>query len=789
MNNKQLKDLFQGITLALLVYITVSGAVTLLVAPAYAQSAPVFSATLIASTGNPVRRQYASIIVANMRSVGIDAKLFYVNFDVLDNRLFFVSTKQGNSFDKGGYDIGFLGWGPTSPVPDFRANFDGRPAYWAPSGSNYALYNSSELNAVFDKLYGSIDQQTQLDLTHKAQEIVFRDKPYNYIYEPLDFIPRDSKWTAWGGRNTYSPVTFPDVQHWAGGDQLTLAEASNIFPDNTLNPAATASSNSFYALYVYGVICNSGVGLQDIDTRTLDFYPALATNITHSDDLLDWTIRIRPNVLWQSGVEVTADDFVFTQYALSNSATASVSLGSNIQYLGNYVTFTFLNGTSRVDDNSAGGAKTVGWWKSLDRYTFQFHMPAVYGFTGHTYAALSPLPMHILEPYPFSTWDQIPYSTASEPFTYHWNAIRYGAGFKGDGTYTAVGPVGAGPYYLDSYDFTANVATLKKFTHYWNASGLEALGQFTVDTYKVAWIESKDAAIAALKNGEVNVLDYNYNLGRDKPTLDSITGVNTIVIPDLGWQEMAFNMMNPVFGTGVDTPAGRSDPAKAADAARHVRTAISHMIPRDLIIRDLLANTGKPLASWIGPGWGTWSDTTLTPDSYDLSEAASELQAAGYSVTVQPPPPIALSGTPLLGMSTTVSGTGDMSREIIVVQQSSDGGNTWTPVSATVADSSGRYTVSVPGPPAFGTTWLRANFTGYALNETLAQKPLTVALVNQYISNGDTVGSRSLIAPKISDSITVTSTTNDALAILTIVISLAVVSALVMRTRKKGTAK
>jgi len=778
---KELKDIFQGIALALLVYMTFSSAVPLLVAPAYAQAAPLFSATLIASTGNPVRRQYASIIASNMRSVGINAKLFYVNFDVLANRLFFVSAKQGSSFDQGGYDIGFIGWGFTSPVPDFRSNFDGRPAYMAPAGNNYALYNSPELNAVWDQLYASTDVNVQKQLTDKAQEIVFRDKPYNYVYEITDVIPRGQQWTAWGSKDVYNVVTFPDVQHWADGNKLTFAEASNIFPDNTLNPASTATSNSFYALYVYGAIMYSGAGLQDIDARTLTFYPALASNVTNSADNLDWTIHIRPGVLWQSGAEVTADDFVFTQAALTNPKTASVVLGSNIQYLGNVVDFTYTDGTKVTDDNSAGAATvTHGWWKAIDKYTFQFHLPSVYAFTGQVYAAFSPFPKHILEQFPVDTWDSIPFSTASKPVTYTWDKNKYG----GSGTYTATGPVGAGPYYLDHYDFTRNLAVLKKFPQYWNVTGLQALGQFTVDTYQVVWIESKDAALAALKNGEVDVLDNNYQLTRDVPTLQQM-GAQIIRNPELGWQEMGFNMQNPVFGTGTDTPAGKSDPSKAAEAARHMRTAISHLIPRERIVRDLLAGGAEPLASWLGPGWGLWYDPNLKPDTFDINAAADELRAAGYTVNVQPPAPIALSGTPFLGMSVAVSGYSQISREMVVIHQSTDAGKSWTPVAATVADNSSRYELSVQGPPAFGSVWYRANFTGYALNETLAMKPLTPDLVNQYINEGATVGAMPLIAGKLSDPITVSSTTNDALVIVAIIIVILVIGALVRRGRKK----
>jgi len=787
MNNTQLKEILQGIALALLVYVTMSSVIPLLVAPAYAQSAPIFSATMIASTGNPVRRQYASIIAANLRSVGIDARLFYVNFDVLANRLFFSSAKQGSSFDQGGYDIGFIGWGFTSPVPDFRTNFDGRPAYLAPAGQNYALYNSAELNAVFDQLYTTADPAVQKQLTDKAQEIVFKDKPYNYIVDPVDPIPINSKWSIWGTtgpKAAFNEVRFPDVEHWSGGNQLTFAEVSNVFPDNNLNPINTPSSNSFYAAYIWFQICSSSVGLQDIDARTLLFYPGLATSISHTPDLLTWNITLRQGAMFADGVEITADDFLYTMYLQTNAKANSVGLGSNIQYLGNYVTFNLSDGTSLVDDNSAGAAKTVGTWTATGKYSFTFTTAVPYAFTGQVYAAFSPLPKHILEQIPVDQIDSSDYSTAAKPHTYTWDTKKYG----GTGTYTGDGPVCAGPYVLDNYDFTANVATLKKNPNFWNATGLQAMGQYTVDTYKVAWIESKDAAIASLKNGEVDILDPYYSLAKDVPTIQSIPNIYIVNFAELGWQEQGFNMMNPVFGTGTATPAGTADPTKAADAARMIRTAVSHLIPRDKIIHDLYAGAGTSLASWIGPGWGVWYDPSLTPDAYDVNAAVQDLQAAGYTVQYTAPAPIAFSGTPMLGQTITVSGTSQISSEYVIVEQSTDGGTTWNPIAASVADNSSKYSLQVPGPPVFGTVMYAANFTGYAApNETIAMAPITPDLVNSYINSGAIGGGKQLIAEKLSDPITVSSATNDALVVLVPIIIIVVVAALVMRTRKKKT--
>jgi ABC-type transport system substrate-binding protein len=787
MSNQPFRSALQGILLALLIYVVSSSAVPLILAPAYAQQAPLFSVTLIASTGNPVRRQYASIITRNLIAVGIDAKLFYMNFDVLISRVDFLSAPQGATFDQGGNDINFIGWGFTIPVPDFRSNFDGsNPSFFAPSGSNYYLYNDTELNKLFQTLYSSSDPATLKQLTWKFQEILFRDKPANFIIEPLDVVPRAKKWTDYGSQSAYSVVTFPDVQHWAGGDHLTFAEASNVFPGNTLNPAYTASSETFYAAYIYGAIF-SGSGFQDVDSRTLAYYPAVATSISASADALDWTIHIRKGVNFQDGVEVTADDYLYTLWIGLSAAAASVALGSNIQYLGNVVDFTWLNGTTTTQDNRAKPSDTPikGSWKSVDRYTVQFHLPAPYAFTGQVYAALAsppagPLPKHLMEQFDPSTWDSQDFSTAVHPHTYTWDTGKYG----GSGSYTAVGPIGAGPYKMTSFDPTSNTATLEKFPGYWNASGLESLGQFTVNTYRVTWIDSKDAALAALKNGEVDVLDNNYLLAKaDMPTLNAM-GVQVNTAPELGWQEQGFNLRHPVFGTGLATPLGKSDPSKAAEAAMHVRAAISHLIPRQQIADELLGGLATPLAGCIGPGWGPWYDPNLKPDTFDLNAAADELRAAGYTVNVAPPAPIAYSGTPVLGAgSVTVSGTTGVSHMLVVIQQSTDG-KTWTPVAAAVADNATKYQTSVPAPPAFGSVMYRANFTGYTVNETYAYKPTTPDMVNQYISSGIAFPGTARYA-SVTDPITVSSATNDALAIVAVIIVLAVIGALAYRRRRK----
>ena len=787
MSKSVFRDINKGIILGILLFLTLSTTAAVLFTTVAAQQAPLFSVTMIASTGNPVRRQYATIIASGMQSMGINARVFYLNFDQLQNRMFFISTDQGNTFDKGGYDIGFIGWGFTSPVPDFRSNFDGRPAYLAPAGNNYPLYNNPEMNAIFDELYKTTDLSKQVELTKKWEAILFNDAPYNYIYAPVDAIPRDQSWSAWGDKNVYSEVTFPDVERWSGGKELTFAEASNVFPGSTLNPIQTASSNSFYALYIYGAICFSDSGLLYVDGRDNTFKNAIAENITSSADALTWTIKMKQGVLFQSGVEMTADDVLFTQWAVLNPEATSVGLGSGIQYLGNVVDFTWLNGTTNTVDNRAKPDETVrkGHWSALDRYTLQFTLPEPYAFTYQVYAGQTTgiLPKHIYEKFPLNTWDSAAFSTADNAgYTYTWDTNQYG----GSGSYHAVGPVGAGPYIMQSFDTDKNLATMTKNPLFWDKANLEAQGMYSVETYKVWWIESKDAAIAALKNHEVNVLDYNYQLATDKQTLLDI-GANVITNVELGWQEMGFNMRHPVFGTGVDTPAGKADPTKAAEAARSIRKAISHLIPRQMIIDQLVAGSGVALATCIGPGFGPFYDPSLKADTYDPQQAADLLKAAGYSVTITPPSLIGPSGTPVLTFGTKVKGYTSVAGMIVVIQESTDQQN-WQPVGAGTADISGTYDVSVPGP-LFGSAYYRANFTGYAMNETFAGQSFSVDQANTYINEGQTVGARALVAPTMTDPIAISTVMNDAVAVLAIVVVLIVIAVVAMRRRKPEAAK
>ncbi len=729
---------------------------------ATAQDEPLFSITLMAPTTNPVRRQHAALIGNAMQSVGIDAKVVYVTWSDLIPRFWPEKEDIGKTFEEGGYDIGFIGFGYTAPVPDVKSNYYGTEEAFPPGGNNYALYNSSEANDLLFRIYSTSDTTIQQELFKELSRLLFKDKPYCVIYYATDVHARDPDIKILGDSNVFSTMSnaITDIQLISGIETLVFAEAGDW---TSLAPWQNSDSNSFYSLFVWGPTGGGG-GLQLIDPRTDTFYLNEAKSITSNEDGTKWTVEIHEGIKFHSGVEVTADDYLFTRWAILQPAIASVGLADDMDRLGNQVSFTWLNGSTTVADNSGGGEVRAGSWKAIDKYTFEFEVPSPpYPFLNLTTTTMGPFPKHYLEQFPTNEWNQLPFATGlSGAYTFTWDTAEYG----GSGSYTAYGPFGAGPYVYMGYDPVKRLASLVKFQDYWNKEALEAEGMYSVEEYYVAVIVEKDAAIAAFRTGEVNALDVNYQLATDREVLRDI-GANVILKPQIGWQFFGFNMMHPVVGTGVDTPLGRSDPSRAAEAARHVRQAISYLVPRELIVQQLLDGAGRPGISTLHAFGPAYSDQSLTHDPYDTMLARAELAAAGYETGVSPITPEqpaqefaenVLFGTSVPFRGKFVDPITDKPVEGMIgyVQESTDE-KSWTDLGAVVTDADGKFDVLVT-PSVIGDVYLRTYFTGItAPLESFNPVGLVTGLDKLYYDDAIANGTLPIVmAPQTSGAIKIT---------------------------------
>jgi len=195
--------------------------------------------------------------------------------------------------------------------------------------------------------------------------------------------------------------------------------------------------------------------------------------------------------------------------------------------------------------------------------------------------------------------------------------------------YVAHGPIGTGPYFYVDYEAINFTNHLEKYGDYWNGQNLMAKGLFGIQQCEVTWIDTSYNALLALEAGDVDVLDSQYHLNYWLNSIENSWG-DWITYDAFGVQELGVNMLHPILGTGVDTPLGQQNPSRAAEAARYVRQAISHLIPRQMIIDTILDGFANPGVTTAITTQTAGYDPSLQPYSYDVGLAKSLLEAAGY---------------------------------------------------------------------------------------------------------------------------------------------------------------
>jgi ABC-type transport system substrate-binding protein len=558
-----------------------------------------FHVTLTVPSTNPSRQAWSEIIYNNMLAAGISVDRVIQDWGTIyDRALDPPPDVRGKTFDEGGFDMLFVGYA-MSTDPDPYALYHSSQL---PPGQNYYNWVNAENDDLCQKIKVTVDETQRLEYVKEWQKLAYDELPsitLHYDREVVCFDP-----TALVGdpfEALHYPV-WPEVARWklnpsTTQDTIVIAQTGPA-PEEGLNPWV---STSYYDLTVYGAVFDSLTNTKDLET--LDIVPGLATEWTVADDEKTWTVKLRQGVKWHDGVEFTAEDVKFTY-----TAAMAEELASN--------TGAFVSQIIGSPDNI----------EIIDNYTVKFSLPEPYAYFASSILAEGygfMLPKHILENIPYDEWRSHTFSTGEGSYT------------AGNG-YTAWGPVGTGPYVYSAYDPTTFTNYLEKNPNYWNAQALTDAGEFQIEMYAVVFIEGSDAAITALKTGEVDVLDSQYGLQTKLGSVQEPWG-DWVVYDAFGLQELGVNMKHPILGTGVDTPLGKQDPSQAADAARYVRQAISHLVPRQQIIDNILDGYGTPGITTAVTTLTAGFDKSLKAYSFDIELAKSLLAAAGYDTGVAPP--------------------------------------------------------------------------------------------------------------------------------------------------------
>lgn len=558
-----------------------------------------FKITLSTPSTNPSRQEWSEIIQAEFAAVGIECERVIQDWDTIyDRALDPPPDVAGKTFDEGGFDMLFVGYAMDVDPDPSALYMSSQTTTSSPPGQNYYCWENAEADRLLELMKTTVDKDERLGYVKEFQTLFLDESPAFAIEWDKEVVAYDPTALMGEPLEILHYPAWPRVKNWelnptTTQDTIVIAQTGPCPTEGMMDVVST----SYYDLTVYDNVFDSLAERENLDT--LEMIPALATSWEVAEDGKTWTVHLREGVKFHDGVEFTADDVLFTFASAMDPDLASQTGAWLATVLGS------ADNIEKVDD-----------------YTVKFNLPEPYAYFASGVLDTFMLPKHVLEGVPLEDWRSHPFNTC--------------VGSYDAGGFAFSGPIGTGPYIYAGFDATTNTNTISRNDDYWNAQALWDAGKFEIVNIVVVFIEESDPAITALKNGEVDVLDSQYHL---QTKLDSIVEPwgDYVTYDAFGVQELGCNMLHPIIGTGVDTPLGQQDPSKAAEAARYVRKALSHLIPRQSIIDTILGGFGTPGVTVSILPLTEGFDPDLVADTYDPELAKSLLAAAGYDTGVPPP--------------------------------------------------------------------------------------------------------------------------------------------------------
>ncbi len=343
------------------------------------------------------------------------------------------------------------------------------------------------------------------------------------------------------------------------------------------------SSNTVWKSYIIGW-CFDSLSSLDPDGN---IYPALAENWTFDKDNLTVTVNLRHGVLFHDGVEMTADDVVFSYMALRDGTTISSSIIDAFDADGDgKASAEEVNGS--IDADGDGVFEGV---KKIDDYTVQFVMAKPYGQFFLSTLGVPIIPEHI--------WKD--HLTSDGVVDTLWNDPK--------------AAIGTGPfYYAGGKD---NVyREVKVFEDHWGKDFTTPSGHriYPTEVTRIYFklYTSLDTAILALKTGQVDHIPWAVTPGY-VPDLISNPNTDVISISDNGYFYLAFNE--------------KREPMNMLA----FRQAVSHCIDKETIVQRYMGGYGQAGDSCEPPFWTDWYNSSVKHYPYNLTMARQVLQDAGFS--------------------------------------------------------------------------------------------------------------------------------------------------------------
>lgn len=544
---------------------------------------PFFKLYMMIPNNQPARMVWGTLAAQQISKLNVDVISSFVPFTVIAPRR---TTGEGKTHVDGGWDayLERYYYNSITPVPNNLFTTNAFP----PGGQNFYFISDPEIDKSLDEYASSLSTADRMAAIHRFQKRWYDTQPMTILFYPRDVIATNPKMKGFSA-TTFNPVFFPDPENWiieGQGADATATFASWPAP-SSLVPMYTIG---YQESNIFGPVHNRLYEYENWETKKV--VPGLALSHTMSADGKHWVIKLREGVKWHSGEDFTAKDVKFTWDTIMNKAYASPFQSA----------FADIFGSTDAYKVTGPHEITV----DLPRFSLLFEnwlMTAMQIIPEHAYKDIRP---EQLRGHPANTW-----------------LGTYTVKLSNGKTYTARGGIGTGPWKAAGFDPARKAYKFEKNEHYWKQT------PGNVKTFFIVNISGTDSVLSALKAGEIDAHDPMYDIGSLVSTIDKSWGkVHTF--DSYKWQHVCYNMKHPVFGTGVDTPLGRKDPSRAAEAATYVRLAFSHAMPREQIIREIAAGYGEPGTVPMPFTAPEYDREDLKPIAYDMDLAREYMTKAGY---------------------------------------------------------------------------------------------------------------------------------------------------------------
>lgn len=366
------------------------------------------------------------------------------------------------------------------------------------------------------------------------------------------------------GKTEDSPVVTGDTNDINKNELQMDKEQVYKYSDNSditgLNPMANTTGpdnnvqNFIYETLVADVADEEGNGI---------IKPAAAKDWTISEDGTIYTFNIREDAVWNDGVPVTANDFLFTFRTM-----ATPEVGSTNAWLFDGVILNFGESLYNDGTNPEYNKKPedIGV-RAVDEKTIEFTLVKPYGYFLDLLAGAKPVRQDKYEEF----------------------GDNYGSSIDKI--------VMNGPFLMESWDQNVQITFVKNESH-WDAKNMK------LEKIERKLIQDPATAVQALISGEIDVVATNDPNWKELIIEDG--RFESMVIPNNAPEFLGFNAKNKYF----------KNPK--------IRLAFSLAYDREKYIEDLREGEGEPLYS-VMPGVTNVGDKLYSERVNGQNEVLKEL--------------------------------------------------------------------------------------------------------------------------------------------------------------------